>query len=107
VAMCRRSFHPSKLRFWGLEFCTFLARVDTWKSEKYTRFPDTCYVWLCIRARLQSCRKGPKKSWALASATGSKPSAFQAESFQRLCWIIVRWSSTSRIRTLYGMSNTI
>jgi len=27
----------------------------------------------------------------LASATGSKPSAFQAESFQHLCWIMLRW----------------
>jgi len=39
----------------------------------------------------------------LASATGSKPSAFQAESFQHLCWIMVRWSSTGRIHTRFGM----
>jgi len=40
---------------------------------------------------------------SLASATGSKPSAFQAESFQHLCWIMVRWSSTGRIHTRFGM----
>src|SRR6266702_8709166 len=32
-------------------------------------------VWLCIRARLQSCRTGLKQCWALAPAVFSWPSS--------------------------------
>jgi transposase len=39
----------------------------------------------------------------LASAIRSKPSAFQAESFQPPCWIMARWWTTSRTAIVYGM----
>ncbi len=41
----------------------------------------------------------------LASATGSKPSAVQADSFQPPCWIMAGWSNTGRTSILYGTSS--